>query len=140
MHDNINIAFTNRTNINVLCVKSTNGTKDSAKAFSQLESKLPTLRGRRFYGVLYGNPVTGIYKACVESIPSDTPGGMGLITDIIPGGIYVKTKIVNWEKNLNIIGDTFRNLAEKYSVEECRPYIEYYRSQQELILYLPIIR
>ena len=122
----------------VLCVVASNGVKGSVEAFRQLESKLPTLKQRHFYGTLFGSPENGTYRACVELVKTDNPKLMGLETWVIPGGKYIKAKIENWEKNTDLIGPTFGKMAGQHHNDNARPKIEYYRSQKELVLYFPI--
>ena len=111
------------------------GVAKSASAFTTLESKLPTLTGRKFYGCLIGNPYDGIYRACVAKIDSDK---LNLESWVIPCGKYLKTKIKNWSGSEYLIGQTFSVMSKNISVDISRPSIEFYRSQQEIILYLPI--
>lgn len=127
-----------RKDISVMCVETTEGIKGSAEVFRKLESKLPALKKRKFYGVLFGKPDTGLYRACVELIEQDDPKLMGLERWTIPGGKYARAKIKNWEENTHLIGPTFSEMAKKYRVDETRPVIEFYRSQKELILFSPI--
>ncbi len=121
--------------INVLCV-STLGVKGSVEAFRTLESKLPTLKSRKFYGVLIGNSDNGIYRACVASLPGENY--LGVEKWVIPGGKYVKAKISDWEKHTYLIAQTFSSMATKFRVDDSRPSVEYYKSQKELLLLLPI--
>lgn len=121
--------------ITVLSVKVV-GVKNSAQAFNKLESTLPTLKGRKFYGCLSGTPETGIYRACVAGVESDNPEGLETWT--IPGGKYLRAKIEDWVGKENMIGEVFSDMAKISNVDYDRPYIEYYRSQKELILLLPV--
>ena len=124
--------------IPVLCVVASNGVKGSIEAFRQLESKLPTLKQRHFYGTLFGGPENGTYRACVKLVKTDNPKLMGLETWVIPGGKYIKAIIENWESNTDLIGPTFGRMADQYNNDNTRPMIEYYRCQKELLLYFPI--
>ena len=115
------------------------GVKNSAKAFRQLESKLPTLRGRKFYGCLYGAPDTGKYEACVALIGLDDPEGMGLETGFVPGGKYLREKVKDWTGKEHLIAETFKKMGREANIDFSRPYIEFYKSQKELILFLPVL-
>jgi len=42
--------------VEVLCVESRSGVGGASSAFQKLESKLPTLKNRKFYGVLTRTP------------------------------------------------------------------------------------
>lgn len=120
-----------------LFVETHDGVRGSAEAFRKLESKLPTLKKRKFYGVLYGKPDDGVYRACVARIDGDDPEKMGLEIGTIPGGEYARAIIKNWEENTDAIGQTFSEMARQFQMDESRPVIEFYRSQKELILYSP---
>ena len=106
------------------------------QAFEELESHFSSLRGRKFYGTFQN----GEYRACVEIIPEDNPSELGLDTGMIPGGKYVQEKLKNWTVKIPEIEKTFDSLSKIHSPDPGRPSIEFYKSQKELILYLPILR
>ena len=108
--------------------------KESAGAFNELESKLDVFKGRRFYGVVFDNE----YRACVTLRSADEAEMLGLKSFTIPGGRYAKAKITDWSQHLDEICKVFDELAEEFTRDESRPVIEFYRSQKELILFLPI--
>jgi len=122
-------------NIDVWCVPAT-GVINSGEVFRKLESKLSTLKGRKFYGALLGSPEEGVYRACVAKKLTDN--FKGLEGWAIPGGKYLRAKIKDWEKHLELIGPTFKDMTKGQNVDNSRPYIEFYRSQKKLILLLPI--
>jgi len=124
--------------IPVLFVFSKNGTTGACAAFDALEKNLPNLKKRRFYGVLEESPETGLYRACVGIMEGDNPKAMGLDTWTIPGGKYARAKIKNWSDHLKDIDPTFSQLEDQYKKDSDRPLIEYYRSDNELLLLLPI--
>ena len=126
------------SDIPVLCITSPSGVTGSKETFDKLETKLPSLKKRKFYGVLSGTPDNGTYRACVCLLKGDNPKTLGLETWIIPGGKYARAKIVDWEKNLDKIGPTFDELLKHYALDPTRPTIEIYRSEAELFLLLPI--
>ena len=45
---------------------------------------------------------------------------------------------MNWEKNLPEIGKTFQRMSQENERDVSRPSIEFYRSQRELVLFLPV--
>jgi DNA gyrase inhibitor GyrI len=77
--------------IRVMYVKATGGTAGASQAFEALESKLLTMRGRKFYGTY--NPLTGEYRACVQVAEGEKPESMGLEGWTIPGGKYARQKV-----------------------------------------------
>ena len=124
--------------IKVVFVESANGPKGAGEAFKKLESRLPSLKGRKFYGTLhYPN---GSYRACLALEAEDDPDLLGLETWITPGGKYAREKIENWSEHLGEIPQVFSALSQTYQgrVDPDRPRIEFYKSQKELLLLLPI--
>jgi DNA gyrase inhibitor GyrI len=134
-----NFAEVELPDVPVMMVISDTGLKGSSQAFNLLESKLPTLKNRRFYGIVLGTPPTEEYRACVALSAEDNPEQMSLGTWTVPGGKYMRAKIADWETNIEAIGKTFREMAQTFPVDGTRPSIEFYRSQKELILFLPVM-
>jgi len=119
--------------------------KGPSAAFEQLESRLPTLKGRRFYGA-FRKLADGEeeYYACVEQIESDDPVKMRLETGTIPGGKYASRKIVGWEKIVQegMLPRVFEGFVKSHEPnvdhQEIRPSLEFYRSHDELFLFMPL--
>ncbi len=122
----------------VLRVRADMKGKGPSAAFNLLESKLLTLRGRKFYGTFQFTPDGEEYYACVARINSDDPERMQLETGVIPGGWYVRSKLVDWEKNLSKLPSLFEEMARTHDVDPKRPSLEFYRSQAEMQLFLPV--
>ncbi len=121
--------------IKVMYTKSEGGPSGGEAAFHMLESKLPSIKGRKFYGTFQD----GEYRACVEMKEADSPEPLGLGTWEIPGGKYYKRKVDDWSEKLEQIGSIFDQMAKEKQHDKSRPSIEFYRSQKELILFLPIL-
>lgn len=120
--------------ISVLFVRAEGGPAGARKAFDALEGKLPTLKGRKFYGAVQD----GEYRACVALAPGDDPAAWGFETGVLPGGRYARAKLADWRSQVHEIARTFRALAEGRDVDPTRPAIEFYRSSRELVCLLPI--
>ena len=103
-------------------------------AFCELESKLPSLKGRSFYGAILGNE----YRACVSVGSEDIPDALPFPTFTLPGGKYVRRRIADWESNRDMIGPAFADLMRRPDVDRSRPFIEHYRSQAELLVMVPV--
>ncbi len=129
---------TTLNDIPMMCIVADGGPEGAREAFNRLESKLPSLRGRKFYGTFH--PTTGEYRACVACVPGDDPARLGLAAGVIPGGLYFREKMKNWTSRTDEIGKMFKAIGERerLRVDSSRPSIEFYRSQDELILLLPI--
>jgi hypothetical protein len=124
--------------IPVLRVRADMKGKGPSAAFNLLESKLPTIKGRKFYGTFQRRPEGEEYYACVARVDSDDPEKMQLETGAIPGGWYARRRFPDWEKNLSKLPDTFEEMARTQDADPARPSIEFYRSQAELLLSLRV--
>ncbi len=124
--------------IPVLRVRADMKGKGPSAAFNLLESKLPTIKGRKFYGTFQPTPDGEEYYACVAMIDSDDPEKMQLDTGAIPAGWYARHRFPDWEKNLSKLPATFEEMARTHDVDPARPSLEFYRSQAELLLFLPV--
>src|SRR5438034_5086547 len=85
--------------------------KGPSAAFNLLESKLLTLKGRKFYGTFQFTPEGEEYYAYVARIDSDDPERMQLETGVIPGGWYARSQLMEWEKNLSRLPGLFEEMA-----------------------------
>jgi hypothetical protein len=124
--------------ISVMFVESPSGPEGSGEAFSKLEAGFHSLKGRKFYAT-FQYP-DGPYRACVAIEKGDNPAAPGFEVGVIPGGSYARGKLENWSERPWEIPDAFAKLSEAYRgrVDPSRPSIEFYKSQKELILLLPI--
>ena len=115
-------------------VISPSGPPGAGEAFDALEARLPSLKGRKFYGTM----LNGEYRACVARAAQDDPAAMGLQTWIIPGGAYARRKLEGWPERIREIGETFLAMSAEFPPDPSRPNIEFYRSQKELLLFLVV--
>jgi hypothetical protein len=129
-----------RPEIEVLRVRADMKGKGPKAAFDALESKLPSLKGRRFYGTYRMLDDGEEYYACVEKLPAEDAAALGLEAGTIPGGRYVRRRVWDWESvvaagRMKEVSDEF---ARGYDLDPDRPSIEFYRSMQELQILLPL--
>ena len=122
--------------VQVMYVESATGLAGAAEAFDRLEARFPSLKGRRFYGTF--QPPAGPYRACTAIEPGDDAPSLGLKTWVIPGGKYSRRKLLKWQARIPEIGETFQSMAKEGERDSSRPSVEYYRSEKELVLFLPM--
>ena len=122
--------------VQVLYVESGSGLAGASEAFDRLEARFPSLRGRKFYGT-FQRPA-GPYRACTAIETGDDAATLGLKTWVIPGGKYSRRKLLDWQARISEIGATFQSMAQDGSCDASRPSIEFYRSEKELVLFLPM--
>jgi hypothetical protein len=133
--------YVERPEVEVLRVKADMKGSGPAGAMHLLESKLPSLKGRKFYGAFRLLEEGEEYFACVERVASDDPDKMGLDVGVLPGGVYVRRKLNDWEQIIasGRLGEHFEELIRTHEFDRNRPEIEYYRSMSELHLLLPVL-
>lgn len=107
------------------------------RAFGELESRLGTLRGRRFFGVF--DPKSSEYLACVQTKDGEDAHALGLGQTVIPGGAYLRTTITGQPPAVYAqIGPTFEELEKQKRPDSNRPLIEFYRRHNEIDLLVPV--
>jgi hypothetical protein len=125
--------------IDVMVVRDTGEMPEAAgRAFQRLESALPSLKGRKFYG--YWDPDAKAYVACVASLPSDDAAAMGFDRATIPGGRYQRARLIGEPPALYAgIGNTFEEMAETITdLDRDRPWLEFYRARDQVDLLVPV--
>ncbi len=123
--------------IEVVYVEAKGGLAGVPQAWSELEARLSSLKGRKMYGAFH--PRDGVYRACMAIIDEGEPGTLGLPMWTIPGGKFARDRVRNWTGNVEKIGEAFESMAHKYKADPGRWSIEFYRSQEEIVLLLPLL-
>ncbi|MCI4334150.1 MAG: hypothetical protein L3K04_00720 [Thermoplasmata archaeon] len=111
-----------------------------AAAMANVESKLPTLKGRKFYGTFRPTPEGEEYFACVARVEGDDAAQLGLEAGEIPGGWYARRKIRDWERDITQLAVQFKDMVRVLgdNVDPDRPEIEFYRSQAQMLVFVPV--
>ena len=132
------ISIVKMDELNLMYVQASSFPEGVQEAWRQLESRLPTIKRRKFFGTsrLVGEKIE--YRACVVPSDESEPSRLGLDTFTIPAGNYASKNLVDWTKQTQI-KTIFEELSSKYTVDSSRPHIEFYRSQKELVLMVPIV-
>jgi hypothetical protein len=133
--------YVERPDIEVLRVRADMKGSGPAGAMYLLESKLSSVKGRKFYGAFRLLEDGEEYFACAERIAGDDPARMGLGVGVLPGGLYIRRKLIDWEKIIasGKLGEHFKGLIRTHEFDPSRPEIEYYRSMSELHVLLPVL-
>jgi DNA gyrase inhibitor GyrI len=123
--------------VKVMYVEAEGGLSAIRQSWSKLESKRPSPKGRKFYGTYH--VADKVYRACVAINDEKEPETLNLPTWTIPGGKYPREKITGWSSRPELMGETFESMAQESDPDPTHPSIEFYKSQQEVILLLPIL-
>ena len=107
-------------------------------AWGRLESKLSWLKGRKFYGASRYEGSQMAYFAGVVPASEEEVKALGLPTMMIKGGKYARAKLLDWPNNADKIGQIFSELMRDFPMDPNGWALEYYRSQSELHLLIPL--
>ena len=106
-------------------------------AFVRLEAVLPSLRGRRFFGLTWWD--NDEYRACTTLLDPGEGERLGLPSYVIPGGRYAARSLKGpYEAIIAAIPAGFEALSAAHPIDKTRPAIEYYRRHDRLTLYVPV--
>lgn len=111
------------------------GIKD---AWERLESKLASLKGRKFYGLTYFEDGHLVYYAGLEPLGAEEIDALGFPTMTLKAGKYARVKLMDWNDHADEIGPIMEWLMEEYKKDHSGPTVEFYRSQKELHLMIPL--
>jgi DNA gyrase inhibitor GyrI len=126
-----------RKPVDVMFIATRDDPAEMRSAWGRLEGLVGT-RGRTFFGAFY--PPTKEYRVCVQLKEGDDPSAVGLETDTLPGGRYLRERIRGDPPALyERIAPTFQELLEKATSDQTRPSIEFYRRHDEIDLLLPVV-
>jgi hypothetical protein len=134
-------SYVERSEVEVLRVRADMKGSGPAGAMKILESKLPSLKGRKFYGAFRLLPDGEEYFACVERIATDDPERMRLEVAKLPGGLYARRKLFDWEKIIaeGRLPEREREFVQGKDIDRSRPELEFYRSMSEMHFLLPVL-
>lgn len=107
-------------------------------AWQRLEERVGTLRGRKFYGLTLPEEGQLVYYAGVEPLDAEEVRALGFPTLTIEGGRFARVKLDDWSEHTAEIGPIFDYLMQTYPMQPGAPTIEFYRSQSELHLLIPL--
>lgn len=107
-------------------------------AWERLEAPLASLKGRKFYGLTFTEGDEVVYYAGLEPIDDDEIATLGFPLLTVKGGQYARSKLHNWTEHADKISEIIRAMLQQFGTDPIRPTIEYYRSQTELHLLVPV--
>ena len=129
--------------LRLISSKSKEFPEGNRAAFESIESHLRTLKGRKFYGLVFESKTGMDYHAGLvprDEIEERKFSELGFPILEIKGGPCARIKLHDWESKIDQIGPTMGAMIAKYGIDSTRPQIEFYRSMTELHLLLPVPR
>jgi hypothetical protein len=90
-------------------------------AWDGLESRLSSLKGRKFYGASRYEGSEMVYFAGVVPTGDEEVAALGLPTMTIKGGKYARAKLLDWSKHTDEIGSSAGILPQSIGVASTRP-------------------
>lgn len=123
----------------VMYETSKGGVQTVVDTQKNIEDKVKTFKARKCFGIYF--PKTGEYRAAVSIFDDELPEEIGLPVCEIPGGKYGRMKLFNWIDFPNLgetIGKAIETMEQRYEYDSSRQTIEFYRSEKELHVLLPV--
>ena len=126
-----------RDQVRVMFRRSSDEQTSITRTWSEVESAVGSLRGRKFYGVF--NPETNEYWVCVQWRPGDDAGALGLEDGLIAGGRYARERLHGEPPGVyRRIQPTMERLAARPDRDPSRPEVEFYRRHDLIELLVPV--
>lgn len=127
-----------RTTMPVVAVPAPTFPEGIPEAWSRIEAAYPPRPGRRFYGLTRMEGGGEVYYAAVETdtFSEEPPEGFRRLR--VEGGPYARVKLKDWSTQTTRIPEIFAELESRYAARPDGYYIEFYRSQAELHLMVPL--
>lgn len=138
----MNATLISQPTLRLITAKSAKFPEGNREAFAALESRLETLKCRRFYGLVYHTDAGLEYHAGLtpdNEIEERRFAALGFPMRQIAGGPCARMKLLDWTSKTDQIGPSFGEMMARYEVDGSRPQMEYYRSLSELHLLLPVV-
>ncbi len=129
--------------LRLITAKSTKFPEGNRAAFAAIESHLKSLKGRRFYGLVYETDDNMDYYAGLvpdSEIEERRFAELGYPIMEIDGGPCARIKLLDWTSKTHEIGPTIGAMIKQFGIDPTRPQMEYYRSLSELHLLVPVPR
>jgi hypothetical protein len=127
-----------RPEVEVMFKRAADEQRDITRAWTELESAVGSLRGRKFYWAFY--PTTCEYRACVALREGDDPERLGLELGTLPGGRYVRMRLKGEPPAVYAsIAPEMQRLEERPDADPQRPSLEFYRRRDEIDLLAPVV-
>ncbi len=79
-----------------------------------------------------------VYYAGLEHLDDGEISALGFPTMTLKGGKYARVKLMDWNNHTDQIGEIIDELMENYKKDPNGPSVEFYRSQSELHLMIPL--
>ena len=134
----LHLSFVEIPEVRLLAVRAESFPDGVGAAWERVEGGLPTLRGRKFYGVVYSGPEGVEYYAGVVPEEEGEDERPGLTALIVPGGSYARADLLHWDERREDIGPMVDQMIESVDHDPSRPLLEFYRSSFELRLLVPV--
>ena len=99
--------------------------------------QLVGLRGRKMFALI--DTDANCYTVCTPVKDGDDPGSLGLQVGTLPGGWYLRGRLVGEPPEVyEHIADGMAELEAMVVADPTRPLVEFYRRRNEIDLWLPI--
>ena len=108
-------------------------------AWRRLEALYPPRKGRRFYGLTRFDEGQLRYFAAVVPPTEQAAAPAGFVRLTMQGGLYARVKLEGWPERTGEFAQVFDHLMERFELSPGGYSVEFYRSQREAQLMIPVV-
>ena len=137
------VTIINQPPLRLIATKSRKFPEGNSEAFELIETRLDSLKGRKFYGLVYPSPSEKTMEYFAALVPNDeeeerefTSQGFTILE--VEGGDCARVKMLDWNTKTDQIGPMISTMIEEHGIDPSRPQMEFYRSLKELHLLVPV--
>jgi hypothetical protein len=126
--------YTINNDIKTFCITAESFPEGISAAHEKLYSILPDTAGRNFFGISYGSSSPEIiYKAAVEESYPGKAEKYNCEVYIIKKGNYCCEKLVDWRKDIPLIGKTFELMLRFPGVDPSGYCLELFLNKTDIL-------
>lgn len=133
----MHISYVDQPALRLITVKATDCGPGIPASWQSLEAQRD-VKGRKSYGVITGTPNGPEYYAGLVSEGEIEERTTGLPVLEVAGGPCARVKLMDWQQHIPEISSMFQQLMDSVDQDTSRPNMEFYRSQTELHLIVPV--
>jgi hypothetical protein len=118
--------------ISVVCVKASRFPEGVLEAFAKLKALIPKMAERKLFGLSRPEHGTIEYKAATEEDYPEEAEALHAESLCIKKGNYISVTIMNYMKQMESVGKTFKDMLEYPGLDPNGYCVEWYISETEM--------
>lgn len=131
-------SFVNQPDIWLVVCRASELPAGIKESWDRLGTKLASLKGRKFHGLTFFEAGHLVRYAGLQPQDGNEAASLGFPMMTLKGGDSAWVKLMNWPQHADEIGPILDALMEECRKDPEVPTVEFYRSQTDLHLMIPL--